>query len=757
MWKSECQGAFSFAGFATIAWLCSIAFPISALSSDSENPDKYHVEAVRIDRKIDLTGKLSDPLWKLATPVQLNFEIQPGENTPAREKTFVYVLYNSDYIYFGFDCLDSNAKLIRTHITDRDKMTDDDFVGVILDTYGNRQSGYELMVNPSSIQFDAMRMGNNEDASFDAVWYSAGNVNDSGYTVEMAIPFKSLRFPATTEQHWLALFVRNMPRESRYQITWTPIDRNNPCILCQTGAIDGIKEIEASNNVEVLPYAMGVQSGSMNDTGDPQSSFTNGPITGRIGVGVRYAPSSSFAVAGVFNPDFSQIESDATQISVNNTFAIFYPEKRPFFLEGADLFSTMASVYYSRMINNPLASAKLTEKSGSFSLAYLVAEDRESPFIIPGEEESDFQATSLKSLSNVVRAKYALGSESFVGGLVTTRNFTNAHNYVGAVDWNFLFGGNFYFVGQAALSHTKEINDPSLFSSSRFFGSTSHTATFDGESYVGAGFGADIKRNARDYSFDLSISSVSPTFQAQDGFITSTNFHKVNFWHGYTIYPNNSVIENASLQTNSGMQFNYDGSRKGMWGSIQAQAQLKGQTYLYVAYYPVQDELFHSVSFKNLYRTEFSASTNPMSLLAINLWGSFGRFIYRTDTPESGRGYNLWGEIVLKPTDKFSLDLTCAYSRLWSFYNEANLFFDGYITRAAVVYQFSPQLLVRLISQYDKFAKQIQLDPLISYKLNPFTVFYAGSNHNFTYFGEGYGVERTVQQFFVKIQYLWQN
>lgn len=673
MWKSASQSISSFAVLATFSSMFNIALPISALSYESENPDKYHVEAVHVDRKIELTGKLTDPLWKLAMPVQLNFEIQPGENTPARQRTFVYVLYNSDYIYFGFNCLDSNAKLIRTHITDRDKMTDDDFVGVILDTYGNRQSGYEFMVNPFSIQFDAMRMGNNEDASFDAVWYSAGNVNDSGYTVEMAVPFKSLRFPPTAEQHWLALFVRNMPRESQYQITWAPIDRNNPCILCQTGAIDGIKEIEASNNLELLPYAMGVQSGSMNDTGDPQSGFANGPMTGRIGVGVRYAPSSSFAVAGVFNPDFSQIESDATQISVNNTFAIFYPEKRPFFLEGADLYSTTASIFYSRMINNPLASAKLTEKAGSFSLAYLVAEDRESPFIIPGEEGSDFQATSLKSLSNVVRAKYALGSESFVGALVTTRNFTNAHNYVGTVDWSFLFGGNYYFVGQAGLSHTKEINDPSLFSSSRFFGSTSHTATFDGESYAGSGFVANIKRNARDYSFDLNVSSVSPTFQAQDGFATSTDSRQVNFWHGYTIYPNNSVIENASLQTNSGMQFNYDGARKGMWASIQAQAQLKGQTYLYVAYHPVQDELFHSVHFKNLYWTEFSANTNPISLILVNLWGSIGRFIYRADNPAKGRGYNFWGEVILKPTDRFSLDLTCSYSRLRSLYNEADI------------------------------------------------------------------------------------
>ena len=495
----------------------------------------------------------------------ISYEIQPGENTPARQKTLVYVLYNSDYIYFGFYCSDSNSKAIRSHVTDRDKMTDDDFVGIILDSYGTMQEGYEFFANPYGIQFDAMRTSNNEDASFDADWISVGSLNDSGYTVEMAIPFKSLRFPPDKEQHWKVELVRNMPRESRYQMTWTPIDRNNPCILCQGGTIDGINDIESSDNLELLPYVMGAQTGSTSDAGDPTSEFTNGPVTGRVGAGIKYSPSSSLMFGAVLNPDFSQIESDATQISVNNTFAIFYPEKRPFFLEGADLFNTSVSIFYSRMINDPLASVKLTEKSGAFSLAYLAAEDRNSPIIVPGEEGSDFVETNMKSFSNIARARYDLGSESFIGGLATTRNFYNAHNYVGSMDWNFLFGSNFYFTGQAAYSDTKEIDNQSLFSTDRLFGSSGNTATFDGEHYSGAGGQVDLKRNARDYSFDLGYNNASPTFQAQDGFITSTGTQNISYWQGYTIYPNNSIVENASLQTNTGYHFDDAGIQKERW------------------------------------------------------------------------------------------------------------------------------------------------------------------------------------------------
>ncbi len=730
--------------------------PICGYSYDSGNPEKYRITAVHIDREIDLTGKLSDPLWKTATPVELNYEIQPGENTPAKERTLAYVLYSADRFYIGFRAFDSSPKSIRSHITDRDKMTDDDFVGVILDTYGTMQSGYEFMTNTYGIQFDAMRTGNNEDGSFDCVWYSAGNVNDSGYTAEMAIPFKSLRFPPGEKQHWMVEFFRNLPRDSRYQMTWTPIDRNNPCVLCQGGTIEGIGEIAAGENLELLPYAMGAQTGSMDDTEDPASPFAAGPVKGRVGFGLKYAPSSNLVLGAVINPDFSQIESDATQISVNNTFSIFYPEKRPFFLEGADLFGTLASAFYSRMINNPLAASKLTQKSGSFSLAYLVAYDRESPFIVPGEEGSDFIGTSERSLSNVARAKYDFGSESFIGGLFTSRNFSSAHNYMGGLDWNFLFGGNFYFVGQALLSDTKELNDLSVFDDQRHYGSTRYTAAFDGEQFGGRGMQVDLKRNARDYSFDLQYSEVSPTFQAQDGFITSTNTRMLSYWHGYWIYPNNSIIENASLQSSSGLHFNDEGFLKEKWTMVGLQLQLKGQTYVWVDFLPLNDEMFHSAAFKNIYRTEFSINSNPSSTLSVYFNGSVGRFIYRADQPGLGRGNNFWIEAVVKPTDKFSVDVSYARSRLWSM-EDNHLYYDGYITRGVFAYQFSPEFFVRLISQYDQFAKQIQVDPMISYKLNPFTVFYAGSNHGFTKFAPPYGVERTVQQFFVKIQYLWQS
>ncbi len=756
MSRSACRRNFVVTGLVGLSCLFITMFPGAVLSYNSVNPTKYRVTAVHIDREIHLTGKLSDPLWKSASPVELKFEIQPGDNSPAPRKTLVYVLYSSDRFYVGFRAFDSKPGEIRSHLTDRDKMTDDDFVGMILDTYGTMQSGYEFMTNPFGIQFDAMRTGNNEDASFDCVWYSAGSIDDSGYTAEISIPFKSLRFPPQDGQYWLVEFLRNLPRDSRYQMTWAPIDRNNPCVLCQGGTIEGIKGVTASGNFEFLPYAMGAKTGAMDDAEDPASAYSDGPVRGRAGLGLKYAPSSDLVVGAVINPDFSQIESDAAQISVNNTFAIFYPEKRPFFLEGADLFGTLATAFYSRMINNPLGASKFTEKSGSFSLAYLVAYDRESPFIVPGEEGSDFIATRDRSLSNVLRAKYDFGSESFIGGLFTSRNFSSAHNYMGGLDWSLLFAGNFYFVGQALFSDTRELNDTSLFNDRRRYGSTGYTAAFDGETYGGGGMQMDIKRNARHYSFDLQYSDVSPTFQAQDGFITSSGNRYLSYWQGYTVYPMRWLIENVSLQTSSGLHFTDVGYLKEKWTMVGAQFQLKGQTYLWIDYYPLDDEIFHSVSFNNAYRTEFSINSNPFSALSVYFNGSVGRFIYRGDSPELGRGNNFSIEVVVRPTDKFSADLSYARSRLWSV-EASHLFYDGYVARSVLAYQFSSRFFFRMIGQYDQFAKRIEIDPLISYKLNPFTVFYAGSNHGFTRFGYPYGTARTLQQFFIKVQYLWQT
>lgn len=729
---------------------------VSLSAQESPNQKTYRTPAVRIERNIELTGRLADSLWSRAPEIPITYEIQPGENIPAPQKTVAKILYNSEYLYVGFLCYETDMKQLRAHVSDRDEIFEDDFAVLIIDTYGDKQRGYEFFVNPLGIQADILRSGNNEDDSWDAIWYSAAMVTDSMWTVEMAIPLKSIRFPSHKTQDWIMLVGRNYPRSSRAIFSWTPFNRNDPCFLCQGGVLEGIHNIEATSSVEVLPYVVGLQSSALNDTDNPASSFVNGALRGRVGGGIKYSPSPGLVLDAVINPDFSQVESDASQISVNTTFALFYPEKRPFFLEGTDLFSTGIDAVYSRQINNPIGAAKLTGKTGSVSYAYLAAADRNTAFIVPGEEQSSFVSSSLESFSNIARARYDLADGSFFGGLITTRNLSGAHNYVGGIDWNYLFAGNHYFRGQLLASSTKEPNDPTLFSSSRGFRNTTHDAGFDGESYRGTALQLVLERSARELSYTLRYRDFSPTFQAHNGFVTSNDFRTISFSPSYTWYLNTALVDAAFAFADVGLHYNYAGERKERWAVLGGGMNMKAQTNWNAGVFAINQELFKDVSFNNLLRTFFNINVRPWSSFSFRVNGSVGRFIYRDDSPRLGEGYNLGAGTTLKPTDKLQLTLSYSRSRLVDAGTD-ELFFEGSIARAVGVYQFSPEFFVRLISEYNQFGKTFQFYPLVSYKLNPFTIFYAGSTHNLHNFDDPYGIQQTERQFFVKLQYLWRE
>ncbi len=725
-------------------------FAFAGDTADSIKPD---IRASRIAGDINLSGRLDDPAWSAAQPIEINYEVTPGDNTPAPQKTTVKILYNSTTVYFGYDCKDTRPQEIRAHITDRDKMYDDDWMLLILDTYGDYQRSYEFVVNPYGIQGDLLRTGSNEDESFDAVWASAGAINESGWTAEMAIPLKSIRFPSKPDQRWVADFIRNYPRASRVQISWVKVDRDNPCLQCQGGTIEGIRDVATSAALDLLPYVVGQQQGSVGDNSDPKSPFVNGEVTGRVGGAFRYAPAPDFALEGTVNPDFSQVESDAAQISVNSNFALFYPEKRPFFLLGADAFQNWTQTYYSRTINNPSAAGRVIGKSGSLSYAYLAAADRNTPFIVPGEETSDFIATDLKSFSNIIRARYDLGDETYVGGMITTRTAGDAHNYLGGFDWNYKFWGNNYFVGEAFYADTKEVNDLTLFSDARSFGSTGHDAAFNGEQFGGPAYRVSLQHNARDYSFNLQAFDRSPLFQAQDGFVPAIDTRTIILNQNYGWYPTGAVVDHWSLGLNSALHYNYDGIRKEKWALPSAFVQLKGQTNINILWFAVNDELYKGVQFDNINRTEISVNTRPSSLLSLSVDVTAGRFIKRGGTPDLGRGHSIFTSATIKPTPQLELDLSYSRARLLSIYTD-ELFYDGYILRSTGIFQFTRELFLRVIGQYDEFSREISVYPLVSYKLSAYSIFYAGSTYTLDDFGDPYGVQKTATQYFIKLQYL---
>lgn len=711
------------------------------------------IVAVPIVGNLEISGKLDDSRWNIHPQVHLSYEIQPGENTIAKQRTSVRVLYNDEYLYLGFLCYDTDISQLRAYLTDRDKIFNDDYVGVLIDTYGDNQRAYQLLVNPLGIQADLIKTNATEDDTFDLVWQSKAAVGDSAWTVEIAIPFKSLRFPSKQEQTWNVMFHRSYPRESKSLFSSTPLDRNNPCFLCQGQLLTSLFDLEGTSTFEFLPYALAFQSGSLVDVNNPFSTFNNSSILARGGAGFKYSPAPDLLIEAIVNPDFSQVESDAEQISVNTTFALFYPERRPFFLESSDLFRNRTNIFYSRTINDPIAAGKLSGKTGSLSFAYLTALDRNSTFLIAGEENSDFVPSSLNSLSQIARLRLDLGNESFLGALGTFRNTGSAHNYVAGIDWNYLFLGNNYFRGELFYSHTQEPIDPQLFSTSRLLGSDRNTATFDGETYGGFSARINLIHDGRDFGTNLVLQDRSSTFQAQQGFVIENSFRTVLLEQWHNFYPNDALIDKGLIGFNTGVYFNYDGIRKNRWFFPVLSLDFKSQTNLFALYYLVNDELFRGIQFHDQKRLVASVSSNPFREIYLALNAEVGSFIYRTITPEAGVGHNLGVSTTIKPSEGSQLEFSYSRARLSS-EDSTQLFYDGNVFRTVAAYQFSPEFFIRAIAQYNSFDDSLNVYPLLSYKLNPFTIFYIGMTNDSTRFDNLDRFVTTNRQFFAKLQYL---
>ncbi|MCA9752751.1 MAG: carbohydrate binding family 9 domain-containing protein, partial [Gemmatimonadetes bacterium] len=346
--------------------------------------------AGRTETGIHVDGVLDDAAWKTATKARGFAETNPGNQTRPPVDSEVWITHDDDNLYVALIAQD-DPKEVRASVCDRDQIFQDDYFGVMLDPYGDRTSGYELFVNPLGIQGDLRMLADgNEDSSFDMLWESRGQITDSGYQVEIAIPFSSLRLPERPVQEWRVNFWRDRQRNVRNQYAWAALNRDNPCFMCQWGTLTDLHVGSASRSVEVIGSVIGTQVGSMTDTDDPGSAFENDDPNGDASLSLKYGVSSSTFAELTVNPDFSQVESDAGQIDVNRTFALFFPERRPFFQEGADLYGTWIDAVYTRSINDPSVAAKITRQQDGISGVYTVARDENSPVIIPTEERSEF-------------------------------------------------------------------------------------------------------------------------------------------------------------------------------------------------------------------------------------------------------------------------------------------------------------------------------------------------------------------------------
>ena len=387
---------------------------------ETDNKNKFipNIQPLLIVEKttgsIIIDGDLNDPRWVGAAKATNFTQTEPVDMVKPQSITVAYITYDDNNLYIALKALDDDPSSIRSSLRDRDRIFSDDLVGFILDTYGDASWAYEIFANADGIQGDLRWTQRGEDSSFDIVFESEGKITPDGYQVEFAIPFASLRFPDKSVQDWRITFWRIRPRESREEYSWAAISKNDPNFLGQFGSLEGIENLKPGKSIEILPSINSSQAG-FRDVDDPNSSFQNEDVTGDASIGFRYGISSNTSIEGTINPDFSQVESDVAQIDVNNTFALFFPERRPFFQKGSDLFRTWYNIVYTRAINDPSFATKFTSRTNKVSYAYIGAIDEQSHLIIPGEEGSRVIKDLGRSYSNILRVRKSFNDDSYFG------------------------------------------------------------------------------------------------------------------------------------------------------------------------------------------------------------------------------------------------------------------------------------------------------------------------------------------------------
>jgi hypothetical protein len=743
---------------ALVVWVALFG-SLAAFAQDSARPQKPALEVHRRTGAIAIDGDLSDDGWKSAARATDFWSAIPILDIKAPVATDAYITYDDEYLYVAMRASDPDPSAIHASLVPRDRIWDDDFMGIILDTYGDATKSFEVYVNPRGIQGDLFWSSISEDGSYDMIYDAEAKITDSGWQMEMRIPFSSLRFPERAVQDFHLSFWRNYPRETDYKFSWAPINFTIPCVFCQLGTLTGIEGIRSNGNLELLPALVAIQ-------GPPpeKSALITLPRANmemKPSLNARLVLGTATGVEATIKPDFSQVEADAAQVSANSTFALFYPEHRPFFQDGSDLWNTFLPVVYTRSMSSPIAAAKVLHRDAVSSYAFLSSYDENTPIIIPLEERSEFLFDQNSSYSNILRATHTFGEDRYLGLVATDRRYAgNGSNTVFGIDGRLRLFENVAVQGQQLFSLTHEL-DNDLDSLKGTFDGGRHTLAMDGETFSGNTNVIALERMTPGFDFHVEYGQTSPAFRAGDGFITSNSIHNASGWIGYKWPLSNPpawaawIVEiDASLT--GAHNWNYDGEGKLDLVRPKLDLQFTAQTDLHVSY-QLSNERFAHVNFARMPVWQVQGSTKPFSLLAITYnWKTGESIYYDASSPARGTMNTLTLTGVLKPIAGLMIEPSYTFSRLDSLAG-AGTFYSGTIYWARITYQFSRQWDLRVITQYDGFAEELIVDPLLTYRVNPFTSFYLGSAHNFVNDGLTNTFRPTGRQFFAKLQYLIQT
>jgi hypothetical protein len=688
-----------------------------------------------------IDGVLDDSVWR--EPAIDNGEWRSynplyGDTVP--QQTKVWVAYDADYLYFAFQCLDPEPGGIKTSITRRDNIGADDWVGLSLDALGTGQQSYHLMVNPSGVQMDMLNsVAGGEDESPDYVWDSAGRLNDSGYAVEIRLPLQTLRFRGGNVQMGV-LFWRRISR-SGVSVSWPALETGK--WVFERHAALTFSDLQPRLPREVLPSA----TFARNERRDTPEQWGAAHDKADVGISAKYGITSTITADATFNPDFSQVESDAFQVEVNQRFPVFFSEKRPFFMEGAGIFTlagqgndnSLQSAVHTRQIGDPIFGAKLTGTAGRMTFATLTALDQG-----PGRNlAADDPDTGKDRLYNIGRVQYSLGPSNYVGALAVDAEFAGGSNRVIGSDLSW------------RVSSTQRVSGFLLASATREPRAAETRSGVGGQ----AGYEYSTRRlvligNGEHYDRD---------FRMQTAFINRVGITSGWGYAEYSFYPDKE--KHPWLRRISPFSFTQGGRDRIAGGNELLQVsgvrlRFTRQGFLRVDRF----DGFETWAARQFDRGNWRTQASVQLYRWVSLDGQFltGKSVfYDPLEPFQGRTRDTRIGMTLQPSGRLSQGLSyrhIAFDRASS----GEHVYDLDIVNSRTTYQFSRQFFIRAIVQFDSSRSRVLTDFLSSYELRPGTVVYAGygsliEQRNFVN-GEwviGNGAYRTSQRgLFLKTSYL---
>ena len=698
-----------------------------------------------------IDGVIEKDEWLNATEYELELEVSPARNAPALLKTFAKIKHDDENLYVAFRAF-ADKDEIRATIRSRDTGWLEDYVGVVIDTFGDDRYAIALGVNALGSQLDLKQTpgDRDEDTSWNILFFAETSFTDYGYSAEFKIPFAELRYPDEEVQEWSIGFVRKSfePGTQTIFADFT-VYAQDQCFFCATDEIYVIQDLEETNRNYVYPYI------TVNQKADrPVDNLKYQNPDYEIGVSGLLDLDENNTIEYTINPDFSQVEADAAQILVNETFAVSLEERRTFFLEGTDLLDTDLDSVYTRSINNPLNAIKFINQSDKTSSLFMRAQDTDSPYLAGGLYQS-YSGNAGKSEVSILRSVRNYENQSNIGLLLTNRDYhRGGHGRLVEVDANIRFQELYRLQLDFAKSYTQESDDNFLETEDSLNGIT---YAMDGENFRGDAKNIRFVREGDGNTWGARLEDISPNYRADVGFVRQTGFKQLNFWHSRQYRSNNFfrlMSPRIILRERSDYEGNQISDMMEIGARFETSINLRGN---------IERKIFKKEQFKDYLfnedqvRDSLWLGYSPSEAWGINLNADYGdRIAYNEDIPVIGDQANYTLFLALRPTDNLSIFLNKRKIQLKDKLSGED-FYNGSVDRITTNYSFSNDLSFKVNIESNDFSDDYYLETLFKWSPDPYTIFYAGSSQFLNDGEPGGSLQLYTSQIYLKFQYFYQG